>query len=58
MPTDGDKIAAATLVAAFAEKYWSPASNPRTDSRARQQIIHGVAEFYREMLLAIERDSP
>jgi hypothetical protein len=54
MATDGDKIAAATLASAYLTQYWSVSSNPKSDPVSRAQMIRDVAEFYREMLIAVQ----
>jgi hypothetical protein len=57
MPTDADKIAAATLAAAMLRRI-EPTGSVQEDARLRAQSIRFADRLYRDMLAAIQAPGP
>jgi hypothetical protein len=57
MPTDIDKIAAATLTAAMLRQI-EPTGSAQEDARLRDQSIRFAGRLYRDVLAAIQAPDP
>lgn len=57
MPTDADKVAAATLAAAMLRRI-EPTGSVQEDARLREQSIRFAGRLYRDMLAAIQAPGP